>query len=211
MFHYQLVKRRKPLVAEPIIPSVKKVSKKYRSGSLIGKFVRHISEHKNVRKFFAGNIAALAIAGTLIPTTNATDFSTSQNTIIQSQNTLTTEKSVQDPLPFIKVNQGFSYFHPGIDFGSPIGTPIRPVKPGVVIEAGFTKDGYGNTVLISHGNGLESRYAHLSKIEVTVGEEVNMNTEIGLVGITGHSTGPHLHLEIHQNGKSVNPFALLPR
>ncbi len=211
MFHYQLVKRRKPLVAEPILPSINKVQKKYRTGTLIGKLVRHMSEHKNIRKFFAGNLAALVVTTTLIPTTQASDFSQANDPIIQATNTLTTEKSVQDPLEYLKINQGFSYFHPGIDFGAPIGESIKSIKPGKVVEAGYTRDGYGNTILVDHGNGLESRYAHLSKIEVVVGQDVNMNTEIGLVGITGHSTGPHLHLEIRQNGKALNPFTIIPR
>ncbi len=198
-------------MAEPILPSIKKVQKKYRTGTLIGKFVRHVSEHKNIRKFFAGNLAALVVTTTLIPTTQANDFSQANDPVIQAVNTLTTEKSIQDPLENLKVNQGFSYFHPGIDLGAPIGEPVKSIKRGTVREAGYTKDGYGNSVLIDSGNGLISRYAHLSKIEVTVGETVDMNTEIGQVGITGHSTGPHLHLEVLQNGVSINPLSIIPR
>lgn len=77
---------------------------------------------------------------------------------------------------------------------------------GTVIEAGASPFGYGNVILVDHGNGLVSLYAHLSKILSHKGDEVGMDTVIGLVGTTGHSTGPHLHLEIHQNGISVNPL-----
>jgi murein DD-endopeptidase MepM/ murein hydrolase activator NlpD len=80
-----------------------------------------------------------------------------------------------------------------------------------VLIAERARDGYGNTVFIDHGNNLTSRYAHLSKIEVKVGDKVNMDTEIGKLGITGRTTGPHLHLEIHENGKAINPLTVLPR
>ena len=129
----------------------------------------------------------------------------------RAQTTLTTEKSIQFPLDSVKINQGFNFFHPGIDLGAEIGDPIKPVRAGEVSEAGHAKDGYGNTVVIDHGSGLTSRYAHLSKIEVEVGQEVTTNTEIGKVGITGHSTGPHLHLEIRQNGFPLNPLTVLAR
>lgn len=214
--HYQLVKRRKPLVTEPIIPSVKAVKRKYRSGTLIARFVRYISDHKSAKKIFAANLSAVVIAGTLLPGTQnsvqAADFNAQPNeTVIQAQNTLITEKSIQYPLEVIKVNQGFSFFHPGVDLGAEIGDPVKPVKAGVVIEAGYETDGYGNTIVIDHGDGLDSRYAHLLKIEVQTGQEVTTNTEIGKVGITGHSTGPHLHLEIRQNGFPLNPLSVLPR
>src|SRR4030066_184901 len=74
-----------------------------------------------------------------------------------------------------------------------------------------SKYAYGNAVLIDHGNSITSLYAHLSKIEVTVNEEVDMNTEIGEVGATGRSTGDHLHLEIRDHGVPFNPSFVLPK
>ena len=213
--NYRLVKRRKPLISEPLIPSVKRVKRKYRTGSLVGRMVRYLSEHRLSRKFLAGNLAAVAVASTLYPSVRVNDvqaFSTPPDeTIIQAQNTLITEKSLQMPLGEVKVNQGFSFFHPGDDLGAPVGTPVKAIKAGVVLEAGYQYDGYGNTVLIDHGMGLTSRYAHLSIVEVNVGENVTTNTEIGKVGLTGHTTGPHLHLEIRQNGIPLNPLTVLPR
>lgn len=196
---------------EPIIPSIKKVHKKYRTGTLIGKLARHLSEHKSIRKFFAGNLAALVVTTSFLPSTKANDFSQAVNPVIEAGNTLNTEKSIQFPLEGVKVNQGYSFFHPGADLGSPVGTAVKSIKPGHVVEADYSRYGYGNTVLIEHGGSLESRYAHLSKIEVVVGQEVTMDTKIGEVGMTGHTTGPHLHLEVHQNGVSINPFTIIPR
>jgi len=117
---------------------------------------------------------------------------------------------IELPLEFNYMSQGFSSFHPAIDLATKYGTSIKPIKAGVVKEAGYSPFGYGNEVLINHGDGMESLYAHLSKIEVKTGDEVTVDSEIGLVGTTGHSTGPHLHLEIHQNGKSINPLTILP-
>jgi murein DD-endopeptidase MepM/ murein hydrolase activator NlpD len=214
--HAKLVKRRKPLVEDPFVPTLSVVNKKYRSGTLLGKIARHLSGHKNTKKFFAANLSALAIVGILLPGTQASVQAASFNTqldetVIQTQNTLKTEKSIQYPLENVKVNQGFSIFHLGVDLGAEIGDSIKPIKAGMITEAGYANDGYGNTILIDHGRGLTSRYAHLSKIEVKVGDQVTTNTEIGEVGTTGQTTGPHLHLEIHQNGIPLNPLSVLPR
>jgi murein DD-endopeptidase MepM/ murein hydrolase activator NlpD len=214
--HAKLIKRRKPLVEDPFVPTPSVVNRKYRSGTFLGKIARHLSGHKNTKKFFAANLSALAIAGILLPgaqaSVQAAAFSAQPDeTVIQSQNTFETEKSIQYPLETVKINQGFSIFHPGVDLGAEIGDSIKPIKAGIVIEAGYTTDGYGNTILIDHSKGLTSRYAHLSKIEVQVGDEVTTGTEIGKVGVTGHSTGPHLHLEILQNGIPLNPLTVLSR
>ena len=201
---------------EPFVPTPAVIRKKYRSGTLLGKVARHLSGHKNTKKFFAANLSAVVVAGTLLPIgqsgVQAADFNSEPNEIvIQTQNTLLTERSIQYPLEVIKVNQNYSFFHPGVDLGASIGDSIEPVKAGSVIEADYSKDGYGNTVVIDHGKSLISRYAHLSKIEIKVGEEVTTNTKIGKVGITGRSTGPHLHLEIRQNGFPLNPLSVLPK
>lgn len=214
--HMRLVKRRKPLVAEPIIPTVATVNKKYRKGTLAGKIVRHVSEHKSARKVFAANLAVVAIVSTIIPSLKTTDVLAAENqsqsdgVVIQSQNTLQTQKTIQLPLTQFKLNQGFSFFHPGVDLGANIGDSIKPMKSGKVVEAGFTTDGYGNTILIDHGQGLTTRYAHLSKIFVKVGQNVDTNTILGLVGVTGHTTGPHLHFEVRTYGFAQNPLNYIP-
>src|SRR5258706_6279959 len=214
VLHAKLVKRRKPLVEEPFVPTASIINKKYRSGTLLGKIARHMSEHKSTKRLVATNMAALAIIGTVFPSSQlnvqAQNVTTDQ-AIIETQNTLKTEKAIQYPFAEIKINQGFSIFHPGLDLGAEVGTEIMAIKSGDVIEAGYETDAYGNTVLIDHGKGLTSRYAHLTKIEVKIGDYVTTETEIGKVGITGHSTGPHLHLEIRQNGIPLNPLSVLPR
>lgn len=209
----KLVKRRKPLLPpEPLIPTQKVVNKKYHSGTKLGKLVRYFSEHKMARKIFAGNIATMFLVTAFVPTASTEAFQEVQpEAVIQVQNTLKTEKSIQYPLENFKINQGYNYFHHAADLGAPVGSVIKPVKAGKVEFAGYRTDGYGNLVIIDHENGLDSYYAHLSKVYVQNGQEVNTNTVIGEVGLTGHTTGPHLHLEIHQAGTSLNPLSVLSR
>jgi murein DD-endopeptidase MepM/ murein hydrolase activator NlpD len=96
--------------------------------------------------------------------------------------------------------------HKGIDFSAPKGTPIYASGDGKVIKVENKKSGYGKNVVISHGYGYQSRYAHMSRMDVTVGETVKKGQVIGLVGSTGTSTAPHLHYEIYYMGKAVNPI-----
>ncbi|MNK65096.1 Murein DD-endopeptidase MepM [compost metagenome] len=94
--------------------------------------------------------------------------------------------------------------HHGVDIPRPKGSPIHAAKSGTVIAAGWNGD-YGNTVDISHGNGVVTRYAHCSKIHVKEGDAVSKGELIGLVGDTGRATGPHLHYEVRIGGRPVNP------
>ncbi len=99
-------------------------------------------------------------------------------------------------------------FHPGIDIAADQGSPIRAAAPGRVVAAG-PDGGYGNVVVIDHGNGITSRYAHCSETFATVGETVGAGDEIATVGSTGHSTGPHLHFEVRSGDKPVDPALFL--
>ena len=96
--------------------------------------------------------------------------------------------------------------HWGIDFSAPKGTPIYATGDGKVISVKQRKSGYGNHVIISHGFGYKSLYAHMHKISVKVGEKIKKGEVIGSIGSTGTSTAPHLHYEVIQNGKKVNPI-----
>ncbi|MBV9928674.1 MAG: peptidoglycan DD-metalloendopeptidase family protein [Acidobacteria bacterium] len=104
---------------------------------------------------------------------------------------------------------GGSEFHPGQDIAAPPGTPVIAPADGTVIEAGW-KNGYGQTVVLDHGNGLTTRYGHLSKVEVGLGQELKRGEELGLVGSTGRSTGPHLHYEVRLGDLPVSPLHYLP-
>jgi len=121
------------------------------------------------------------------------------------------------PLEFSRISSGFSMrFHPvlqkwrahlGTDFAAPTGTPARTVGDGVVSFAGV-QGGYGNVVIVKHRNSHETVYAHLSKINVHVGQNIAQGHTIGLVGSTGWSTGPHLHFEFRVNGVHQDPMTI---
>ncbi len=98
--------------------------------------------------------------------------------------------------------------HTGIDFRGDTGDPIRATAAGTVTIAGWS-GGYGKMVEIDHGNGLATRYGHLSEIDVSVGDKVRIGQVIGKLGSTGRSTGPHLHYETRVNGEAVNPEKFL--
>jgi murein DD-endopeptidase MepM/ murein hydrolase activator NlpD len=100
-------------------------------------------------------------------------------------------------------------FHKGQDISAPMGTPIIAAADGVVSIARWVR-GYGNGIYIDHGNGLQTRYGHLSRIDVVEGQPVKKGQHLGLVGSTGRSTGPHLHYEVRVNGQPTSPLLYLP-
>jgi murein DD-endopeptidase MepM/ murein hydrolase activator NlpD len=99
-------------------------------------------------------------------------------------------------------------FHDGLDIPAPVGTEIHPVKPGTVKFSG-EQAGYGNVVIIDHGDGFVSKYAHNAANLVSTGDSVSPATVIATVGSTGRSTGPHVHFEVSYQGEKVHPRALL--
>ena len=122
------------------------------------------------------------------------------------------------PMDQYKLNSGFGYrsdpfrhrgaMHTGLDFGGERNAPIKATAPGKVIEAG--RDGaYGVMVVIDHGLGIETRYAHLSRALVRVGDQVPLGRVVGVMGRTGRATGAHLHYEIRVDGRPVNPRPFL--
>jgi len=104
---------------------------------------------------------------------------------------------------------GTQRLHTGIDIGADYGDTVKAADGGVVIHADWM-GGYGNAVIIDHGNGISTLYAHNSQLLVSEGEAVAKGQPISRVGSTGYSTGPHLHFEVRQNGTPVNPLNFLP-
>jgi murein DD-endopeptidase MepM/ murein hydrolase activator NlpD len=125
---------------------------------------------------------------------------------------------LKSPLAFTRITSGFTYARPhpvlggrrphlAIDYAAPTGTPVRAVADGVVVEAGWD-GGYGRVVRIRHRAGYETLYAHLSRLGrgIRAGARVSQRQEVGYVGSTGMSTGPHLHYEVSKGGRRVNPL-----
>jgi murein DD-endopeptidase MepM/ murein hydrolase activator NlpD len=109
----------------------------------------------------------------------------------------------EDPM-----NVGEGEFHTGVDIGVSFGTPVRAAADGVVESAGMG-NGYGREIVLDHGNGIETLYAHLSGFAVTAGQRVNMGQVIGYVGLSGRTTGPNLHYEVRIHNAPVNPHRFL--
>jgi murein DD-endopeptidase MepM/ murein hydrolase activator NlpD len=122
------------------------------------------------------------------------------------------------PANVLMMSSGFGYrhdpftgagaMHAGLDFKGPQGTPILAAAPGVVTHAG-PQSGYGNTIEIDHGQGIMTRYAHMSGFTARVGDTVAAGQQVGRMGSTGRSTGTHLHFEVRLNGVAVNPRRFL--
>ena len=108
------------------------------------------------------------------------------------------------------VTQFFWAYHRALDIAAWIGNPVKAADGGTVISAGWNNTGFGNMILIDHHNGFVTRYGHLSKILVRVGQSVAQGQLIGLMGSTGNSTGPHLHFEVIYGGVNRNPVNYLP-
>ena len=104
--------------------------------------------------------------------------------------------------PFYKVTK----FHSGIDFSGPEGLGIYATGDGTIAKVEKNKGGYGNCIIVDHGYGYKTRYAHLKSIKVKKGEKVKRGQEIGTLGNTGKSTAPHLHYEVIKNNRAVNPI-----
>jgi murein DD-endopeptidase MepM/ murein hydrolase activator NlpD len=101
-----------------------------------------------------------------------------------------------------------SAFHAGLDFAAPAGTPVTSARAGEVVWAG-PLGSFGNTVVVAHGHGVRTLYAHLASIDVDLLDSVSLGTQLGLVGSTGHATGPHLHFEVRVRGAAVDPLGAL--
>ncbi|MBC7223990.1 MAG: M23 family metallopeptidase [Anaerolineae bacterium] len=108
------------------------------------------------------------------------------------------------------ITQRFRKGHPGLDIGASKGTPVRAVDSGFAVQSAWDDTGYGHCIVIDHGNGVRTRYAHLSAYHVSAGESVTQGQIIGEVGDTGKATGPHLHLEIIVQGVRKDPLQYLP-
>jgi len=111
---------------------------------------------------------------------------------------------------FKGLSQKFTRFHPGYDVRATLGSEIHPVSSGVVVKQEFEVGGYGRYILIQHENGIQTLYAHMSKTTMKVGDKVETSDVIGYVGLTGYSTGSHIHFEVRVDDKRIDPGLILP-
>ncbi|MBI2008281.1 M23 family metallopeptidase [Candidatus Amesbacteria bacterium] len=173
--------------------------------------LRPLAGHRRLRAGLGMALAILVVFGAIwgpLPSMANTGGKLELVVVPEGEVSLKTDESVQGPLAEYRLTQKFWFLHAGLDMVALAGTPIRPVMAGRVIGAERVP-GYGNRVIVEHKGGYQSLYAHLSEISVSVGEWTSMDTILGKVGSTGHSTGPHLHLEIREDGRLVNPAGIL--
>lgn len=104
------------------------------------------------------------------------------------------------------INQYYKWNHPGLDINGRLTNKVYAIDDGTVVFSGWNSGGYGYMILIDHGNGMKSRYAHESQLFVEAGDQVTKGQAIGMVGSTGRSTGPHVHFELYVSGSRVNPL-----
>ncbi len=122
------------------------------------------------------------------------------------------EGAYNNPLGSIayRVTNGFQPWHPGVDLAADRGTPIYAAETGVVVFAGWHRDGYGELIILDHGDGWTSYYGHLASRFVDCGDQVTQGQYIAQMGMSGNATGIHLHFEVRQNDRPLNPYDFFP-
>ena len=164
------------------------------------------------------------VGGPLIAVDGAAVFDTKVKELDEALNQLDALKKearsypIANPAPGRPISSGFGVrkdpllgtpaLHSGIDFRAQLGANALVTAPGVVVKAGWN-GGYGRMVEVDHGNGFSTRYGHLSRIDVKVGDHLVRGGVVGEVGSSGRSTGPHLHYEVRRNGDAIDPLAFL--
>ena len=166
-----------------------------------------IFDKKFISRLFGLQMAGVAAAFSIAAyPTHAFDYELSQDIQNAEVVTITTNSQYTFPLETtLGMSQSYHGLHPGVDLRAPRGTAVYSMADGVVIEVESMFVGYGHFVRIAHSGTLSTLYAHLDKVEVKPGEKINKGKTIGTVGMTGWSTGPHLHFEVYVGNKSVNP------
>ncbi len=172
-----------------------------------------IFDKKFISRFFGLQIAGLATALSVVAyPTHAFDYNLAQATQSVDEVTVVTTTNSQYQFPLestLGMSQSFHGLHPGVDLRAPRGTNVYAMDSGTVVEVEKVFVGYGHFVRIAHNGTVSSLYAHLDKVEVKAGEKVTGGEAIGTVGMTGWSTGPHLHFEVYVGNKAVNPMSYI--
>lgn len=174
---------------------------------------RPVFESQRIRTIIGANLAAsIIIVHSLPPIGGAVQTEPVEVAVLSAQDVqVITEKTFRFPLDeFRGYSQGFHQFHPGVDIRATLGTDIHPAAAGVVSQVEIGRVGYGHKVMVKHDNGFETLYAHMDKVYVKEGDQVTKDTVLGTIGLTGWTTGPHLHFEVHAQSGVVNPKQILP-
>jgi len=134
---------------------------------------------------------------------------TKPSSIFNTPKNVNTNTRLLWPSSARRITQYYWWRHAAIDIGAPLGTPIYAAESGTVTTAGWSRGGYGYYLIVDHGNGMQTLYAHASKLYVKKGEKVSRGQTIMAMGSTGWSTGSHLHFEVRVNGYKQNPLSYI--
>jgi murein DD-endopeptidase MepM/ murein hydrolase activator NlpD len=194
------------------IEKIRALVPKTRKSHPLSKLLRPVLQHKQVQAMIGVQLAGAVM---LVSTASAAPgpfetFPEAEVSVISEPLVVaTTNERFGVPVNVIGVSQGYHRFHRGVDLRAPLGDLIYPVAEGRVTEVVKGRFGYGHYVLIEHEDGYASLYAHMGKVAVKLGQEVGQETALGRVGMTGWTTGSHLHLEMYHNGTAINPRQVL--
>jgi murein DD-endopeptidase MepM/ murein hydrolase activator NlpD len=183
----------------------------YKPGSHpLSKFFRQVFEQKRAKTQWGLALLLVSLGAGFFVKSQNFRFETKEMVVLAAEkNVVTTESSWQKPTAGV-LSQGYSYFHQAIDLAADLGEKVYPVATGKVSLVEYGTWGYGHFVVIDHENGYQSLYAHLGKITIQPGDEVKKDTVIGNIGLTGMTTGPHLHLEVYSPEGRQNPLDFIP-
>lgn len=172
----------------------------------ISRVVRPFFESKRIKSFLGGLFSMTSLAsGAFLLQGDASLIEASFSPVTEEM-IVETKHSISNVVPNMTgVSQEFHLGHPGMDITAPLGSKILPLKKGKVTLVANTKVGYGRWIEIDHGESIKSLYAHMGKIQVEEGDEVDTDTVLGEVGLTGRTTGPHVHLEVFKGENRINP------
>ena len=198
-------------VAKNFVAHLKKVYRDNRfTGNKASRVLRRIFEIKKIKEAIGLNLALMTFFSGAIGNPSVFTSPVQSSPAVLAANTVqtTTKESIKSPLESFQISQKYSLFHQAIDLKENRGAPVYPIMEGIVEKAVVANFGYGCHIIINHGSGFRSLYAHLQKIQIREGENVNQETVLGTVGVTGWSTGPHLHLEVWKDNQPINPLPL---
>lgn len=197
------------LEEKPFINNFGKSLRAYK-GKKASTLLRNFFQSPKFKRLLGSNLAALLFTTSLLSQNTVAGVGQDEIFVLEAPLVLTTQTGVQFPVQNVKITQGYRFYHPGIDIDGITGDEIHPIMSGKIESIEHSKFGYGNSIVVNHGEGITSLYAHLSKISVKEGDEVIKSSKLGEMGATGWAKGDHLHLEIRDGGKPINPLNILP-
>lgn len=185
----------------------------WKKSHFLSKKLRPIFEARKIRTIVGGNLALSIILVNLMGPVGGQAPAEAVEIATLTPNTIQviTETTFRVPLAENKgYSQGFYGQHPGVDIKAKRGTEIFAAGNGKVVEVELKRFGYGHKVVVEHAGRIQTLYAHLDTVNVKNGDQVTKETSLGRVGMTGWTTGPHLHFEVRNNSGYINPKQILP-